>query len=223
MTNLAIDLSDQETNIMHADLREEALSHPWKFLYWVSTKDEHDPLNPIKRFPRKELYRYLLCEFRKPENNIIGLPKSRQVMMTWICCAFLLWHTKAYPFQLCFVQSKKLSDAAKLVYDGGINNNMDSARISFMEAHLPNWLQDYPESSYATLRYPNGSIIEGIPEGGPMIRSRTPSKVFSDEAGYQPEFADAYTSMMPLVKNGGQLIAASSAEPGAFEVLTDVF
>ncbi len=199
-------------------LREIALRSPVDFAKWCSTKDENASEQPVKPFPVKEkphlgiLLNYMLV------GDILFIPKSRQVMMTWTVCIYVLWLSKRYDYRLSFVQSKKEEDAGVLVFSGGKTQNWDTARISFLESHLPEWLRDDVQASSKPSRlvFPNGSIIEGIPEGGDMIRSKTPSLVFSDEAAFQPEFSDAYTAMLPLVKHGGQLIALSSANPGFF-------
>jgi len=92
------------------------------------------------------------------------------------------------------------------------------ARISFIEKHLPEWLQD-PKAmaSYGKIVFPNGSKIWGIPEGPDIIRSYTGSILFSDEAAFQPSFEAAYIAALPMIKGGGQLIAVSSANSGFFE------
>jgi len=214
-------LTQAEKEIAFGVLRKDALSHPSKFLEWVKTKDEHDDDNPVKLFPEKPHINYLFGQFYEAAESIFLIPKSRQIMLTWGCCAFALWLAKRYEHRLIFLQSKGERESASLVFDGGkTGKNWDQGRISFIETHLPWWLQSRGvEASYGKLIFPNGSKIWGIPEGGDMIRSYTPSLVISDEAAFQPEFGDAYTAMLPLVKRGGMLIAISSAEPGAFEVM----
>lgn len=199
-------------------LRNEALSHPAQFIKHVSTKDEHDEILPVKLFPDKPYVPYLLDLFHQKERSIFFIAKSRQIMLTWLCCVFALYLAKAVPHRLIFLQSKKELDAANLVFNGGRSGkNWDTGRISFIEKHLPVWLQDpNVEPSYGKLIFPNGSVITGIPEGADMVRSYTPSLMISDEAAFQPGFGEAYTAMMPVTKQGGCLIAISSANPGAF-------
>ena len=199
-------------------LRQQALSHPLKFISHVSTKDEHDDKKPIKLFPVKPYVSYLLDMWHEKNESIYFIAKSRQIMLTWLCCVFALYLAKSTPHRLIFLQSKKEEDAANLVFNGGrTGKNWDSARISFIEKHLPLWLQDPGiESAYGKLLFPNGSKIVGVPEGADMIRSYTPSLVISDEAAFQPEFGGAYTAMLPIAKQGGMLIAISSAHPGPF-------
>lgn len=197
-----------------------ALQSPDVFAEYVSTKDERDKDDPVKPFP-----------FEKPDlkvlygaierHNILFVPKSRQVMLTWKMCIYCTWLAKAFPHRMIYVQSQNLLSAGKLVFNGGISQNWDTARISFIEAHLPRWLKDNPTptSDPPRLVYPNGSIIEGIAQGGDKIRSQVPSFVFSDEAAFQPEFADAYTAMLPLCRGGAKLVAVSSAGPGFFAMV----
>lgn len=198
--------------------RAQALSHPKYFIQHVNTKDEHDEINPVKLFPEKPYIPYLFDLWVKKEQSIFFIAKSRQIMLTWLCCVYALWLAKSTPHRLIFLQSKKELDAANLVFNGGRSGkNWNTARISFIESHLPVWLQEKNlEPSFGKLIFENGSVITGIPEGADMVRSYTPSLMISDEAAFQPSFGEAYTAMMPVTKQGGQLIAVSSANPGAF-------
>lgn len=215
-------MSQADLRLAYSALRIDALSHPRHFIQWVCTKDEHDEDYPVKPFPDKPHIAYLLDMFHEKLQSIYFIAKSRQIMLTWLCCAFALYLAKSVPHRLIFLQSKKEEDAANLVFNGGrTGKNWDAARISFIERHLPWWLQDEGiEPAYGKLLFPNGSKIWGIPEGADMIRSYTPSLVISDEACFQPEFSAAYTAMLPISKQGGMLIAVSSANPGAF---ADIF
>lgn len=212
------ELTQNELKIAYSALRINALSTPTNFIQHVSTKDEHDENNPVKLFPEKPYIPYLLDLWHKKERSIFFVAKSRQIMLTWLCCVFALWLAKSIPHRLIFLQSKKEEDAANLVFSGGrTGKNWNTARISFIEKHLPWWLQDEGiESAYGKLLFPNGSKIWGVPEGADMIRSYTPSLVVSDEAAFQPEFGSAYTAMLPIAKQGGMLLAISSANPGPF-------
>ncbi len=210
------------------------------------TKDEHDAREPVKCFPHSlylrafldtllvsgrlvasEDARYAheagfsdeyLCALRKA--GIVAVEKSRQMMVTWLVCAYLLWRMKYLAHQLILVQSKREDDAAMLVY----TKEPFIARMSFMESHLPKHLRtmSFPKcGSYGHLYDPNGSHAWAIPEGGDIIRSNTPTVWFSDESAFQPEFGHAYTAAMPAIKGGGQAILVSSAEPGEYQELVE--
>lgn len=210
----------------------------------LRTKDEHDTRDPVKPLPDTPYLRALLdCllvsgRLRPPRqarwalgwglpeafleqmaaSGICFVEKSRQMMATWLLCAYARWRAGALPHQLLLVQSKKEEDAAVLVF----NKEPDVARISFIENHLPRHLRllTWPRSAaFGRLYFPNGSQIWAIPEGGEIIRSNTASVVLADEAAYQPAFGESYTAALPAVKGGGQYIAVSSAAPGEFEAL----
>ena len=212
----------------------------------LMTKDEHDTASPIKPFPSHPYLRALLdcllicgrlmhvedarwarAAGHSPlwlqglsSSGICLVEKSRQIMATWLCCAYLLWRAKYVPLQLILVQSKREEDAANLVF----NKDPFVARISFMESHLPLHLRTmtFPKcGTFAHLYVPNGSHIWGVPEGQDIIRSNTPSVIFSDEAAFQPEFGGAFTAALPAIKGGGSFIGISSAEPGSFAQLVE--
>lgn len=221
-------------------------AHYFVFQSGLVTKDEHDQQAPTKPFPDVLYLRSLLdCllvvgKRQAPAqaghaaaaghsvmwltalatSGLFCTEKSRQVMVTWLCCAWLLWLAKYHPHQLLLVQSKREDDAAALVF----TKEPFFARISFMESHLPMHLRtlNFPKAgAYGHLYFPNGSHIWAIPEGGDIIRSQTPSVVFSDEAAFQPEFGAAVTAALPAIKGGGCLVAVSSAEPGTFQELVE--
>lgn len=220
-------------------------AHYFVFNSGLVTKDEHDT-SPTNPFPDTLYLRSLLdcllvvsrtlqpseakyaIEAGHSEAWLTALKtsaiffceKSRQVMVTWLCCAWMLWVAKYQAHRLILIQSKREDDAAALVF----NKEPFFARISFMEVHLPPHLRTltFPKAgAYGHLFFPNGSHIWGVPEGGAIIRSQTPSIVFSDEAAFQPEFGEAYTASLPAIKGGGCLVAVSSAEPSTFAELVE--
>ena len=190
-------------------------SDPFYFLWcdqrYVWTFDSFEKsAQKVKIFPYKEYAYYVL--WRIHNDKILFIPKSRQIMVTWLMCFYLWWDARFHPFELNFAQSKKEEDAANLVF----NKEWNAARISFMESMLPNWMRDEKISpSYGKLIYSNGSIIWGIPQGGDIVRSYTPSVIFLDEAAFQPEAESSYGAAKAAAR---KIIAASSAEPSWFGI-----
>ena len=210
------------------------------------SKDEHDAKEPVKAFPDSLYLRSLLdCllvsgRILAPESAVaareaghslawlhtlyasgmLAVEKSRQMMVTWLVCAYCLWRMKYFAHQLILVQSKREEDAANLVFV----KEPHIGRMSFMESHLPAHLRTmvFPRAgAYCHLYAPNGSHAWAIPEGSDIIRSNVPSVWFCDEAAFQPEFGGAYTAALPAVKGGGQAIMVSSAEPGEYQTLLE--
>lgn len=220
----------------------------WRhFLY---TKDEHNIYNPKQPFPDLPYLRCMIDMFLvggriiEPEDahyalswgldkdhlralydtSIIAVEKSRQVMITWVALAYILWRAKFMEHQLILVQSKREADAQKLVCVK--ESEPDAARLTFMETHLPPHLRSVDFSrrgatAKCNVYFDSGSHVWGIPEGGSIIRSHTPSLLFSDEAAFQPAFGEAYRAALPAIRGGGQAIFVSSAEVGEFQQLLE--
>ena len=158
------------------------------------------------------------------ETRMMAIEKSRQMTITWVVLAYVLWRAKFHEHQLILCQSKREDDAKKLVCVK--ETEIDAARLTFMEHHLPPYMRSIDFSRKASITkcnvfFPNGSHVWGIPEGGSIIRSHTPSLVFSDESAFQPAFGESYRALLPAVHGGGQAIFVSSAEPGEFQELVE--
>lgn len=185
------------------------------FARHVRTRDEHKQgEESVRPFPQREEKPYvwdLLDSFDR--DPIVIVEKSRQLLVTWICCIYALWTAKYQKNRLIFIQSKKEESAANLVY----NTDPTQARISFMEHHLPEEMRSKVIWSYGRAIFTEtGSSIQAIPEGGDQIRSYTPSLVVSDESAFQPEFEAAWTAIKPCIDGGGQFKCVSTAMSGAF-------
>lgn len=214
----------------------------------VVTKDEHDDRTPVKPLPDVAYLRGMLDTllvagkfvappdarhalaagldlgwlFHVAQSGVVLIEKSRQVLATWLVCGFALWRARRAPHQLVLIQSKREDDAAALVFV----KEPEIARMSFMESHLPEHLRQTTFPRCGTwgkllIEHPEGawSQVWGIPEGGTIIRSNTPSLVVADEAAFQPEFGESYAASMPAIHGGGQYVALSSAAPGEFATM----
>ena len=192
--------------------------HPENFIFSgaLMTQDERDQKNPVKPLPDKEYLRIIVREVYS--DKVILLPKSRQLMCTWIMCAYALWQALMHPHQKVFLQSKKEEDAAKLVFD----KVLDGGRIGFIYSRLPEWVKARVGAvgSFAKLSLSNGSLIWGVPQGSDIIRSYTASLFITDECAFQPEFENAYTSAKPMA---GKIVGLSTANQGYFaDLVTEV-
>lgn len=210
---------------------------------FLKTKDEHNIYHAVQPFPDLPYLRVMVDQMLvggriiEPEEAtyalewgvpigdlrhlhktcILMVEKSRQVMITWVALAYILWRAKFMEHQLIMVQSKREDDAKKLVCVK--ESEPDAARLTFMETHLPQHLRTVDFSrrgatAKCNVYFDSGSHVWGIPEGGSIIRSHTPSVLFSDEAAFQPAFGEAYRAALPAIRGGGQAIFVSSAEVG---------
>lgn len=212
---------------LHKDQRLQDLEwgkcydDPYYFLTnWAYTLDVHDTENPIKLFPQKEYIKLIVKIWLK--NPLLLIPKSRQMMITWIFVCLYLWDTQFHKGRLTFFQSKKEDDADDLV-----------KRAKFIWDHEPRFLkrsyelkkfsplkcnpQHKSQHVYCKMTFPSiHSEIRGIPQGGDIIRMHTASGIFSDEMGFQPEAKAAYTAAKPTISSLGRFTGVSTAEDNSF-------
>ena len=187
-----------------AKCAENPLYFVFKYVY---TKDEHDRRNSVKLFPSKPYLVHTLREWHTGP-YIQYVAKSRQLMISWLMCAYAIWTAKFQPNALVLFQSKREGDAQAMVF----TKDPSQARCSFMEANLPLFLRGClaPDrqwlsldmsvaGSQGTLVYPNGARIEAIPMGPTKVESRVPTLFLNDEASLQEEWASAQAAAKPCL------------------------
>lgn len=177
----------------------------------VYTQDEHDSSVTAKKFPNKEYLKYI-CDvwFYSP---LLLIPKSRQILMTWLFISCFLWDAQFKQNRLIFFQSKKEDDADRLIQ-----------RAKFIYDNQPDWIKTlFPaEYSFCHLKFKRQkSEIWGVAQGGDQLRQYTSSGIFSDEMAFQSDAEDAYTGALPTIKGGGRFAGISSANPGFFQYLVE--
>jgi len=169
------------------------------------TKDEHDAITPVKRFPRKA-YIARLLQVAAVEKKL-AIPKSRQIMVSWTFVCHFLHMATFFSHRLIFFQSKKDDDAAAMI-----------DRAKHVYENLPWWLKEAAplkrplhKLPYNKIMFANGSLIWGIPQGQDVVRQHTASGILGDEFAFQNQAEEAWTAMKPTVDGGGQVILVSTA------------
>jgi hypothetical protein len=176
----------------------------------VKTRDEHDKVHPVKPFPIKPYVPPLFERFDREKTTFII--KSRQMVITWLTCAYALHSSQFFEHQLVLIISEKFEKSAALV-----------ERIRFMYSHQPAWLQTLnpldrkmPDQPIGTLTFSKGSRILALPEGPDQVRMHTASLIVMDEADFYESFTKTYDACLPSIHGGGKLIALSTVNPGMF-------
>ena len=164
----------------------------------VYTLDEHDTTGqPIKKLPDWPYIYELLEDYQR--YHWIYVLKSRQVMVTWVTLAYLLWLALFHKGRRIAVQSKKDHDANALI-----------ERMKIIYDHLPSW-KPHAEFVFNKMRVPEQhSVVMGVPQGPSQLRSYTFSTIFSDEFGFQTELEESFAASKPTVDGGGQFIAVTT-------------
>lgn len=183
---------------------------PWRFLtHWCFTVDTNDQDNPAKLFPNKE-HLWVVTQYWL-EYNVLLVPKSRQMSMTWLFCALYFHNALFIPHRINFFQSKKEDDADELL-----------ERTMVMYNNLPKWMKAWApiNRTHCRILFPrNSSRIFGVPSGADHIRGYQSSGVFNDESVYQDEIDKMIAAVKPSIRGGGRLTMTSSAGPSYFGAL----
>ena len=190
----------------------EAISNPYRWAtkhtqtyneHWV---EEGRP-SPYEPFPQRLPYLEPLFQLFDLE-RILWIVKSRDMMISWACLAYLTWKAMSTPLCGSVVQTQKEKKVIQLV---------DYAKCLYRRQ--PAWLREaFPlakplkNQSDLELEFANGSYIVGIPGGADQIRSYHPWGYLNDESSFQPEAGDCYNEALSVVK--GKIIFNSSAGPG---------
>ena len=194
-------VSELESLMFEKKLRKAKTDFYFFLMEFVYTQDEHSD-DSIKRVPKKDYIKELAHAFQIEDKLLIE--KSRQMMVTWISCAYALWFTMFQEGKRTFMQSKKEADA---------NANLD--RIKLIYRYLPDEIkEDYEADNpmpYCKLTWKKrNSIIQAIPQGPDVLRQYTSALIISDEMAFQEKSEEAYMSAKPTLSGGGRFIGISS-------------
>jgi hypothetical protein len=159
--------------------------------------------SPNEFFPP---YDYLRDLFEMLDRErIIWIEKSRDLMISWACVAYLTLRAMKTPECGVLFQAQKEKKVIQLVDYAKCLYRTQDARIQ-RQYPLAKPLNNQPALS---LYFANGTRVEGIPGGADQIRSYHPYGYLNDESSFQPEAGACYTEALSAVK--GKIIFNSSA------------
>lgn len=190
---------------LQSEIRDRCAQDGLYWLRFVLTRDEADPLTSVKPFP---LYlEYVPAIWRAlDEHNKVVIAKSRQMLMSWILCAYCCWWARFKSNQAVYWQSQKDEDANAMVALPG----QLEGRCQFIETHLPPFLRQVCRFSEGRVTWPNGSVIQALAGGADQIRGKVMSLYVGDEFAFQAEARGVYTAVAPLIQKGAKFIAVST-------------
>jgi hypothetical protein len=198
-------------------VRQACAESLWYFLSnYVYTQDPQAD-DPTRKFPSYGYLRSLSEKAQKKGldgrilHKLIGVEKSRQLLLSWWACGYALWRCGFEPGREGMIQSQKEDKAIALI-----------SRMRFILRHVPQWLFECDvrvKSKEIVFTFKNGDVsrIWCVPQGEDQVASYEPTFVIFDEAALQEHFKAAYYTALPAIKGpGGQLIAISSPRANAF-------
>jgi hypothetical protein len=166
--------------------------------------------SPYEHFPSADARPDLLEIFAILDSDepILWFEKSRDMMLSWACVAYLTKKAMAVPECGVVFQCQKEDKVKQLI-----------KYAKFLYRSQEPWLQgafplDKPidQQSELSLRFLRGGSIIGIPGGADQIRSLHPWGYLNDESSFQPDAGECYNEALAAV--AGKIIFNSSAGPG---------
>lgn len=198
---------------------EKCKKDPYYWLTtWAKTIDSHykEGEDPKKTFPDKEYIKKIVKKFKT--SKVLFIPKSRQMMLSWTIIALFLHTVQFNEAKMVAFQSKDKDSADYLIKRlRTIWENQpsflrkyykDGEVIDLISNPQNKWLHTYCKFDLPMI----DSMIIWVAQWGDVLRMHTFSWIFSDEAWFQPEMADAYTGLKPTLSSGGQLVCVSTAQ-----------
>lgn len=197
--------------------------NPWKFFcQQVKTIDESQTVDfhnkdRVYLWPREHAYLKETLTVLRNE-PLVGIPKSRRMMVSWLLCAYFVHAARYFPNSAIFYMSETEQKSAFAV----------DRRCKFIEENLRGAEFRLPIKTVKTksslvghITYPNDSYIWALASGGDVLRQYTATMIFLDECEFQDEAPAVVRAALPMVENGSQLILASSSD-GPIGVLADI-
>lgn len=183
----------------------DPVDNPWVKIRvpgWAVTTDEHDQANPHKKLPDKDYLR--LLAYAWVHEPLLAIPKSRQMMVTWLFCSIAVHEIMARNSTATAWISKKYDDAAAHI----------EHRIQAVANRLPSdrfWVPEFShKNGYLTCK-DTGSYIQAMGEEAKGLRQYTFSWVFDDEAAFQDQASAIVQAALPTTRGGGRFTLVSSA------------
>ena len=197
---------------------------PYYFLTtWSRTLDNHyaDGEDPMKTFPEKDYIKFFIDSWLK--YKILLIPKSRQMMLSWLCVGVYLWDTQFHKARFTCFQSKREEDADELVKR--LKQIWDNEPQFLKRYYNDDWtfveLKPNPQNRghhvYCKFELPDiQSRVLWLPQWWDIVRMLTLSWMLCDEAAFQPEMDAAYTALKPTLSSWGRVTLVSTAQEWTF-------
>lgn len=176
----------------------------------TATEDSHwlkKSSPPVAPFPPMEYFVHLMALLISEPTLFIS--KSREMMTSWLVCAYIAWITQWMPQILCIIQTEKEDKAVQLI---------EYCRILYRRQ--PEWMQEKNKlttDNAVELKRKNGSHVLAVPQGENQVRLYHPHLYMQDESAFLPEAEQCFNAVRPVAK---QIVCVSSDEVGWFHLQT---
>jgi hypothetical protein len=192
-------------------------------MYWLRNHtNTYDPkamalgVDPVRPFPDWGYFDCLMYFMSRPaEYKNQFIPKSREMMTSWIVAGYAAHLAQYTPYAQIVCQTEKEDKATKLV---GYSKTCYDQQAEWQRKMHPlkgGYTKTRPgKDKELELKFANGAEIIGIASGANQIPSYHPTLVILDEAALWPEASLSYQLALPVA---AQIVVVSTARPGWFE------
>jgi hypothetical protein len=210
--------NDSEATVAERrDLLREWSRDPWDFLTGrdtngkpiILTKDEGDAEHPYKAFPAKQ-HLYRLTRDLFGEEKVVLVDKSRQMMISTLCCLLLMWLIMFRRGRTCFISKQKRELAEMLMRD----------KIAGPYERMPEWVRlalplEINKSQIVATR--TDSRVNAVAQNAAVgeFRGNRASVVVVDEAAFQEYFREMVGAAREMCDRMWAITTANAGNPGA--------
>lgn len=169
------------------------------FKGFVWTNDEQSEDETIKRFPDRKHLRAFVSLYEK--NRLLIVFKSRQMQISWIMAAVVLWEC-LQPGRRWAVICKKFESADELL-----------TRMWIIYNKLPENLRPPAKrkEGVITILHPdNPSIIQAAAQNPEDVRQYTLSGVWFDESAFHSAAAEFHKALVPSIQGRGRAVITTT-------------
>lgn len=175
---------------------------PWAMIKdgVIWTLDQVDLNQPVKRFPANPWLLPIVREWQS--NNLIAIPKSRRMMISWLMIYLHLWLAVWHPGVAAFMVSESERKSIELI-----------DRVDFILRHIPDNVMLKPKMTRKQNRidFPGiDSYIMGVPEGENQLRQYTATALMFDEWAFWERPMESLAAAKPCIQGGGRLTIVST-------------
>ena len=199
---------------IHREIRDREYADDCKLWAHEQVRTVDEATEQVRAWPSNKPYIDELFDVFEDE-QLIALPKSRRLMVTWSVALWATWRARYHPYNAIYIQSDKEEKSAYFT----------DKRCKWIEDNLAEAWVRRPYESIRTSRgmvgritYPDShSYLVAVAQGPDMIRSYTATAIIMDECEFQESAHAALTAMMPLIelnKSVKLILISTSNGPG---------
>lgn len=199
------------------DLLREWSRDPWDFLTGrdtdgrqiIWTKDEGDADHPYKPFPAKQ-HLFRLTRDLFADEKVVLVDKSRQMMVSTLCCLLILHLILFRRGRTCFISKQKRELAEMLMRD----------KIAGPYERLPAWVRDalpLEINKSQIVATKTDSRVNAVAQNAAVgeFRGNRASIVLVDEAAFQEYFREMVGAAREMCDRMWAVTTANAGNPGA--------